>query len=183
MFANLLYFVSTIAWYSFFFALAAGHAYFYIQSFYRDDCWASNNKHNNAVYTDSGQADKEHNISQNFRVVNMFGLIFFAFLSLTLMYLHARLSCDRYYDPHDAFFLWMFALFLLWCCYFLTLMIMRLRHAGCVCSGDFLPDKRLFHSEADPTYIHDNGNFLWYVMIAHAGFVVVMVSGAISIID
>ena len=47
MFANLLYFMSTIAFYSFFIALALGHLYFYINSFNRTDCWASNNKDDN----------------------------------------------------------------------------------------------------------------------------------------
>ena len=113
----------------------------------------------------------------------MFGLIFFACLTMTLIFAQARLSCDRYYEFSETFILWSLLLFLLWCCYFLTLMIMRLRHAGCVCSGDFLPNKRLFGMEEDPTYIHNNGNFLWYVMIAHAGFVLVMFSGGVSVVD
>lgn len=52
----------------------------------------------------------------------------------------------------------------LWFVYFLTLMIFRLRHAGKICSGDYVSERLLTHNYLEP-YIHNNGLFLWSAIV------------------
>ena len=178
---GLFYYTSVVLYYGFFWGMTFGHGFFFFQSLTIDDCWATQHHHNTVAYPADGMATHEHNVSANFRCVNMFGLIFFLGMTLTMMYAHCRAACEDYYDPSDLIALWLFFLFVVWCCYFLTLMIMRLRLAGRVCSGDYLANPRLFRADDPSPYIHDNGNFLWYAMIGQAGFMLAMMSGAASL--
>ncbi len=173
---TIFYFFSAILYYAFFFSLIGGHFYFYKLSLDRADCFASSDKSNLIA-----QSEGDTNVSKNFRVVNMMGFITFTVLTAIMIWLHTKLSFDQYYRPHECTLL-LFAVFMVvWCSYYLTLLTMRLRHTGMVCSGDYLDQPHLFIKGQDAPYIHDEGLFLWYAMIAQAGFVVVMISGAASI--
>lgn len=82
-----------------------------------------------------------------------------------MLAVHLKYMCYQYPDFSDRWMCWFISLFIVWACYFLTLIIMRIRHEGKVCSGDYLANPRLFMDDGSP-YIHDNGLFLWYAMIA-----------------
>ncbi len=124
--------------------------------------------------------DNLHDIWTNFKLVNMWGGITFSLAVLMMLYAHYKFSTDRY----GAEWLACPALLLAinWFGYFLTVMSVRLRHAGKVCSGDYLPNRLLF-ADNTPPYLHNEGLFIWYAMLAQWGFFVVMISGAISIAD
>ena len=49
--------------------------------------------------------------------------------------------------------------------HFITLMVMRWRHAGKVCSGDYLdiPNRYSLFDAKEP-YLHDAGSFLYYAI-------------------
>lgn len=72
---------------------------------------------------------------------------------------------------------------LVWACYFLTQIIMVIRHAGQVCSGFYLPHPHIFREPVDSLYVKDNGLFLWYGLIAQAGFALVMFTGVVSMVN
>ena len=57
---------------------------------------------------------------------------------------------------------------------------MRTRHAGKVCSGDYLGDHWLDHNLTAP-YIQNNGLFLWYALLSQIGVVAVLASGVASL--
>ena len=51
--------------------------------------------------------------------------------------------------------------------HFLTMMILRWRHAGKTCSGDYLSDPSRFSLfEAVPPYLHNAGSFLFYAILS-----------------
>ena len=183
LFLRLLYYASALFWYFCFAIIIYINGLLVAESYSKPDCYASNSKDDLNVYTsDATNVDKMHNVSANFRYVNYSGLIFFCCAILTMLYFQCRFSLDKYHRIKDAFFLWFLVLFLMWVNCFLMLLIFRLRHAGKVCSGDYLEPKRLIAHEESP-YIHNNGLFLWYVMVAHGAFLFVMASGAASIVD
>ena len=61
--------------------------------------------------------------------------------------------------------------------HFITLMVMRFRHAGKVCSGDYLevPNRYSLFDATEP-YLHDAGSFLYYAM--NSQFVVILAAMA-----
>ena len=61
--------------------------------------------------------------------------------------------------------------------HFITLMVMRFRHAGKVCSGDYLevPNRYSLFDATEP-YLHDVGSFLYYAM--NSQFVVMLAAMA-----
>ena len=106
-----------------------------------------------------------HNVSKNFLVVNCMGAMCFLLLTLTLIWIHLKCIRDRSYYISDGKIIWFLFLFAVWLSYYLTLITMATRHAGQVCSGYFLPNKRLIRAAVEPPYIKDNGLFLWYAMV------------------
>jgi len=59
---------------------------------------------------------------------------------------------------------WLFLFGPLWLVYFLTMIIFRLRHAGKVCSGDYLLERFIIEPDESP-YIQSNGLFLWSAIV------------------
>lgn len=59
--AHTLYAFSFLLYYVAFLAVIGGHGYFYVQSFFRDDCYASMSKDDLTAYTAPG--DGLHNVS------------------------------------------------------------------------------------------------------------------------
>ena len=110
----------------------------------------------------------------------MMGFIFFTGWTLMMMYLQMRANCERYYNPSDSVVLLLVLFFLIWCCYFLTLSIMRLRHAGCVCSGDKL---YITNDQSGPPYMIGEGSFLYWVWLSHFLFPLVMGAGGASLVN
>ena len=122
-----------------------------------------------------------HDISKDFFVVNILGCIVFTPIFLCLICGHIGHVFDKEGILTISAIGMMVSMFC-WFVYFLTMNIFRLRHAGKVCSGDYLPDRLNFYEDADP-YIHDNGAFLWYATTTQWLFWVVMGTGLLTIAD
>ena len=93
----------------------------------------------------------------------MWGGINFGLGTILMMWAHFRLWLNRY--GADWLLCPAILLGLSWFGYFLCLMSVRLRHAGKVCSGDYLENRLQLHLD-QPPYIHNIGLFLWYAIIA-----------------
>ena len=172
------YYFSVLLWYGFFFGLAAVQFIAYFIDDASGNCYAYMDKSLTLPLTTSG--DNLKDITANFKLASLWGAISFLLIGLLLMSIHIRYWCDRYAGEW-----WICPAIILvanWVGYFLTLMSLRLRHAGKVCAGDYLPNRLLFN-QSEPPYLHNSGLILWYAIIAQWGFFVVMISGAISIAD
>ena len=66
-----------------------------------------------------------------------------------------------------------------WFTHFITLMVMRWRHAGKVCSGDYLdvPNRYSLFDAKEP-YLHDTGSFLYYAINSQFVLMIAAMSGA-----
>ncbi len=109
------------------------------------------------------------------------GFIAFFVLTFIMIKTHVKMSWNSDYRPREWTVIVFIFFMVIWFSYYLTLLTMRLRHSGKVCSGDYLNNPHLFTHGKDAPYIHDEGLFLWYSMIGQAGFVVVMISGVTTL--
>ena len=112
--------------------------------------------------------DNYHNVSANFDVCLYWGfintvLIFSLFLYMRVLNLDDESRCSK--SCKELFFvISMFVLIASWLSQMITVAIMRYRHAGKVCSGDYneaLGSKWSFGNTQNP-YLHDTGAFLTY---------------------
>ena len=117
-----------------------------------------------------------HDVTSNFRVVTIWGFFTYALMVLTFLCLMCS-GEDGCLTPCLAIVGCVIGLS--WISHFLTLMIMRWRHAGKVCSGDYLTDINRYAIHAEkPPYLHDTGSFLFYAINSQFFFMFVMASGA-----
>ena len=82
----------------------------------------------------------------------MFGIVFFTILLYGMMRIHYMYAKDNYIEESGIEILLFLGMIALYPCYILTLIIMRTRHAGKVCSGDYIGDHWL-NKNQDATYI------------------------------
>ena len=115
-------------------------------------------------------------MTANFKVVTIWGFCTYVLMVLTFMCLMCS-GEDGCLTPCLA--MCSCVIGLSWFSHFLTLMIMRWRHAGKVCSGDYLDDLNRYAIHAEkPPYLHDTGSFLFYAINSQFFFMFVMMSGA-----
>ena len=93
------YYLSVLCWYTFFWGLTLGHGYYFFQSLNVPDCYAVNKKDGNTDLAYFNPDDVPHlkDVTANFRVVNMMGMLVFGCATLIMMYMHCRASCESYY--------------------------------------------------------------------------------------
>ncbi len=106
---------------------------------------------------------ESHNISEDFLIVNWLGAVALSglfFIMAAAHHAHANEKHNRF----EFCVKWLFLFGPLWLVYFLTMIIFRLRHAGKVCSGDYLPERFIIEPDESP-YIHSNGLFLWSAIV------------------
>ena len=128
------------------------------------ECYATQDDVNVPWDPSDGDAPGDyHHVNANFQVVCIWG--FFQYLSVVLLWL------VYFFDDIDEREDWKglaaalvgvdhFA-------HFITLMVMRWRHAGKVCSGDYETDvNRYSLFEANNPYLHNAGSFLFYAIIS-----------------
>ena len=141
------------------------------------DCFASNSKDvENIAYSKQNEDGSLHNVTANFQVVVYWGFFTYALM----LSIFSCLLCNGEngcLTPCLAILA-----FITGCSYighFLTLMILRWRHAGKVCAGDYLSDPNRFAilGEKEP-YLHDTGSFLFYAINSQFFFYLMMMSGA-----
>ena len=62
--------------------------------------------------------------------------------------------------------------------HFITMMVLRWRHAGKTCSGDFLTTPNRYSLfDAQAPYLHDAGSFLYYAIISQFTLMVAAMAG------
>ena len=70
----------------------------------------------------------------------MFGVVFFTIFLYGIIRIHIMFVKNRRIRPRNFEELLLLGMIALYPCYILTLIIMRTRHAGKVCSGDYMGD-------------------------------------------
>ena len=162
---------SFLVFYGFWGAIIYGYSYYAwgngAESKDNYQCYASNKEKD--VYTAyDASASGLHNVSQNFHMVCNWGAITY----MLILVLFTMMLClgERALDDCEGCVAFLVGgAFVNWLAHFLTLMIMRWRHAGKVCSGDYLDMAETGFSRyaltgVDPPYIHETGSFLWYAI-------------------
>ena len=116
--------------------------------------------------------DDYHDVNSNFRVVCIWG--FFLYIILFVASVYFTLTARNVsYNP-----IIITGLVMLWLAHFLTMMIMRWRHAGKVCSGDYLDEPNRYSLfDAKEPYLHNAGSFLYYTIISQFMLVIGSFSG------
>ena len=127
-------------------------------------CYATQNKHKTEPWDfeiDPDVPDSYHHVNANFTIVCIWG--FLQYLAVLIWYslllVKPKITNAREFGKYTAY------IGIIHVAHFLTLMIMRWRHAGKVCSGDYLESPNrysLFDSKAN--YLHDTGSFLYYAI-------------------
>ena len=79
------YYLSMLLWYAFFAAIAAGHFISYFSGS-QTDCFAYSDKSLTLAFETGGE--NLHDVLTNFKLVNMWGGITFALITLLLMIVH-----------------------------------------------------------------------------------------------
>ena len=162
-------------------SLVAG--YFYYGFFNEGDwtCYATQDDDVTVPWdkrTQGDAPDEYHDVNANFKVVCIWGFFNYLFaLLLWLFVLTVKGSLEEPIGPCVAISI--AVLGTCWLAHFLTLMIMRWRHAGKTCSGDYYEDVSrysLFHT-TEP-YLHDAGSFLFYAIVSQFTAALAFISAA-----
>ena len=98
------------------------------------ECYASNDKDQIQAFATQNADGSLHDVTANFRVVTIWGFFTYTLMVLTFMCLLCQ-GEDGCLTPCLAMMACVIGLS--WISHFVTLMIMRWRHAGKICSGDF----------------------------------------------
>ena len=143
---------------------------FYYYGFVQEGDWTCYATQNGDVLvpwnsTTEEVPDDYHDVNSNFRVVCIWGFFQYIYIYLVAMFFMFYKDIDSVLDN----FLGAIGISVLpgicWFTHFLTMMIMRWRHAGKVCSGDYLdvPNRYSLFDATEP-YLHDAGSFLFYAI-------------------
>ena len=111
----------------------------------------------------------------------MFGIVAFTVFIYGMIKFH-RIYAYKIHYSEKLLDIYLYVFVALYPCYWLTMFIMRTRHAGKVCSEDYLPHRWTAHDQEVLPYIHIEGLFLCYAMFSQIGVLIVLGSGYISII-
>ena len=171
---------SFLVFFSFWGTIVFGYGYYAWSGnsdLHKYECYASNDKDVASIAYDTQDKDHTlHHVTANFQVVIIWG--FFTYALMVFTFLCAMVvGEDGCLMPCIAF--QAFVLAVSWLSHLITMMVMRWRHAGKVCSGDYLDDINRFAIHAEkPPYLHDTGSFLYYAINSQFFFMFIMMSGA-----
>ena len=134
-----VYYLSMLIFYGFFILLMGSHIYFSQEEQQIEEkdwrCYAFNDKDSQEVYSER-DFDDLHDVSKDFQALNVWGAITYLLIICLIFSLHI-IERDSDFDA-GCFFLPIAFNILNWLVYFLFLHIYRWRHAGKLCSGDYL---------------------------------------------
>ena len=138
-------------------------------------CYATQDKSNTIPFTTDGP--DEHDISTDFQLINNFGAVIFGIASLMFLYF----TCTPRFSS-STFVAQLFGCeACIWLIFFITSQIFRFRHAGKVCSGDFLDGRWDFSKSAEAPYLLQQGVFPWYACISQYFVIASFLTGMIAI--
>ena len=117
--------------------------------------------------------DYYHDVTANFQVVCIWGFFDYLIAFCGAIYL---LTCGNR-SGYECKILLFF-----WCShvpFFITMMVMRWRHAGGVCSGDYASDISRFalFDDNHKTYANSAGSFLWYAIMGQFLVIAAAIAG------
>ena len=136
-------------------------------------CYATQDKVNTLPYTTDGP--NEHDISTDFQLLNNFGAIIFGMASL----LFFPLTCGKSVSNILGYL--MCIEIICWFGFFITMQIFRFRHAGKVCSGDFLDARWDISKPPEAPYLLQQGIFLWYACVSQYFVIASLLTGITAI--
>ena len=149
------------------------------------NCYASQDSDIMVPWTDqtASPPDDYHNVGSNFYVVNLWGFINFAVLA-GIACLALAVKCiwaeEEYWEGIIG--LGMILVALSYISHFFTMVVMRWRHAGRVCAGDFDPDLHFYSpldgNEGSKPFLHSAGSWFFYLQATHLYIILMLVSGA-----
>uniref|UniRef100_A0A7S3I3D2 Uncharacterized protein n=1 Tax=Favella ehrenbergii TaxID=182087 RepID=A0A7S3I3D2_9SPIT len=121
-----------------------------------------------------------HNVSDNFYMVNLWGLINF----LTPFGIGCCAGCFAvlFRDSDLSAIIGGILLMLnalSYLAHFITMLVMRYRHAGRVCSGDYDSDLHFWRPFEDPEspFLHKTGTWFFYVVVTQLYLICMGISG------
>ena len=155
--SGMLLIIGWLILFSFWSALIYGHYYFgYVNNGLEEghlSCYAPQDKDVLVPWDGQGAVpDSYHNVSDNFQLCARFG--FYTYIGVTTAAL-----CFQFKSTLPVAGLLSVCVPFVYSTNMLMAMIYRWRHAGKVCSGDYLPDKFAFKEAPEP-YVADAGFFL-----------------------
>ena len=123
------------------------------------------------------RSDDYHNVNANFDVICIWGFI--DYLSVYLIFLYLAFAKD----VHEIIALPITVVGFSHFAHFLTMMILRWRHAGKVCSGDYLdtPNRYSLFDAQEP-YLHNAGSFIYYAIMSQFLMLVVGITGTATFV-
>ena len=123
------------------------------------------------------RSDDYHNVNANFGVICIWGFIDYLCVYLIFLYLASAK------EPNEVVTLPIVVTALSHFVHFITMMILRWRHAGKVCSGDYLdtPNRYSLFDAQEP-YLHNAGSFIYYAILSQFLMMVVGITGAIMLV-
>ena len=146
------------------------------------ECYASQDRDDNETW-DLSLGDPPgdyHNVSSNFYMVNLWGFInFMVVAGAGCCFVSCAVICS---DSELAGIIAGILLMLdglSYLAHFITLLVMRFRHAGRVCSGDYSDDfkfYKLLQDEEEP-FLHKTGSWFFYVAATQVYLICMMISG------
>ena len=125
--------------------------------------------------------DNYHNVGSNFYVVNLWGFINFAVITGTGL---CATLCACIDEGLGAGILaaGSFLVGLSYISHFFTMIVMRWRHAGRVCAGDFDPDLHLYSpldgNEGTKPFLHSAGSLFFYIQATHLYIMLMLATSA-----
>ena len=118
------------------------------------------------------RSDDYHDVNANFDVICIWG-----FIDYLLVYLiFAYIAFTK--EIHEVVFLPIFLTGVSHFTHFIVMMVLRWRHAGKVCSGDYLdtPNRYSLFDAQEP-YLHNAGSFIYYAILSQFLMMVVGITG------
>ena len=125
-------------------------------------CYASQDSDVTLPWTGPEQHPDDYiDVGQNFYMVNLWGFCNFCIpFGIGI----CSLACLCFSEDCSAIFagVCFFCLFLSYLAHLITMAVMRFRHAGRVCSGDFYDNFGFFDISVDEPYLHMTGQWFFY---------------------
>ena len=125
--------------------------------------------------------DYYHNVGSNFYAVNLWGFINFIVMSGIACLAFAVGFSTENDEGEIAGVVGGCVISLSYLSQFLTMAVMRWRHAGRVCSGDFDPDLHFYSplagNEDSKPFLHSAGSWFFYLQATHLYLGATIVAG------
>ena len=141
-------------------------------------CYALNDDVNEAWTSEMGpRSDDWHDVNANFDVICIWG--FFDYLCVYLIFLYIAFARE----VSEIVALPMVVVGMSHFTHFIVMMVLRWRHAGKVCSGDYLDTPNRYSLfDAEEPYLHNAGSFIYYAILSQFLMMIVAITGTTTFV-